>query len=72
VFVHASVVPREFAELARGQRVEYEVGVFPKTGREAATKCVPLDPIISPRRAVAMDELPPRDIAEAAFMRRPS
>jgi CspA family cold shock protein len=71
VFVHASAV-RGFI-LVVGQRVEYEVGINPRTGREAATRVQPRDPIISPRTTAFTDDDAPGDaeqLAQTAFMRR--
>ena len=74
VFVHAYCVRNAgYSALAVGQKVRCELGISPKTNREQAVKVELIEPIISPKvepRAFHVDEESPRDIAEAAFMRR--
>ena len=75
VFVHCSALVGGFSALAANQRVEYEVGIDPRTQREKAIRCVPVEPIISPRRVTAFrpDDGPERDemkaFAHTAFLK---
>ena len=74
VFVHVSAVRRAgFCGLTSGQRLRFEVGSNARNGKPMATDLVLLKPII-PQRSMPTSfhaaEESPRDIAEAAFMRR--
>jgi CspA family cold shock protein len=79
VFTHVSGLQGGAASLAVGQRVEYQTGTNPKTGRECATQVRLLEPIISPMRperafqrdaGVADDGTAHMELAQTAFMKR--
>jgi cold shock protein len=79
VFVHVTAVKDAgYQELVRGQRVRFNIGSNPKTGRDQATDLQLIEPVISPpvtphafRAESDLDEATSHmALATQAFMRR--